>query len=159
MNANVDEKPLRKPSVYDELYPGRFLKAGELNGKKVTLTLKDVDLERLVGDDGKPAVKCIISFAETEKKLVACKTNGLCIKAMFGVELSNWKGKRVTLFPSEWNGEPAIRVWGSPDVPEDKDISIQLPRRRPFKITMHSMRKRAPETAATQPADNNKDTF
>ena len=44
---------IKKPSVFDQLYPGRFIKAGELLGKKVTLTIADVNLEELVGDDGK----------------------------------------------------------------------------------------------------------
>lgn len=139
----IEEKPLKKPSVYDELYPGRFIKAGELLGKKVTVTIADVDLERLQGDDGKQQVKCIISFRETEKKLVACKTNGLCIKEMFGRELSEWKGKRITLFPDTWNGEPCIRVWGSPDLEADKDVMVSLPRRRPFKKTLHRVEKQA----------------
>jgi hypothetical protein len=138
-----DEKPLKKPSVYDELYPGRFIKAGELLGKKVTVTIADVDLERLQGDDGKQQVKCIISFRETEKKLVACKTNGLCIKEMFGRELAEWKGKRITLFPDTWNGEPAIRVWGSPDLEADKEVTVTLPRRRPFKKTLHRVERAA----------------
>lgn len=137
----IEEKPLKKPSVYDELYPGRFIKAGELLGKKVTLTITDVDLERLQGDDGKQQVKCIISFRETEKKLVACKTNGLCIKEMFGRELENWKGKRVTIFPDTWNGEPCTRIWGSPDIEADLDVTVTLPRRRPFKKTLHRVEK------------------
>lgn len=156
-----DEKPLKKPTVYDELYPGRFIKAGELKGKKVTLTIADIDLERLVGDDGKPQVKCIIAFKESEKKLVACKTNGLCIKAMFGPELANWKGKRVVIYPAEWNGEPAIRIWGSPEIADDKDVSIQLPRRRAFTMTMHATGAKADTKPAArpEPAATVEDTF
>jgi hypothetical protein len=67
---NQESRKLKKPSNYDELYPGRFIKAGELLGKKVMLTISDIDLEELVGDQG-PQIKCIISFKETEKKHVA----------------------------------------------------------------------------------------
>lgn len=138
MNEQLDEQPrkLKKPSVYDELYPGRFIKSGELQGKKVTLSISDVDIEELTGDDGKK-VKCIISFRETEKKLVACKTNGFSIKSMFGVKLTDWIGKRITIHPDLWNGEPCIRIWGSPDIEQDMEITVSLPRRRPFKKTMH----------------------
>ena len=83
-----------KPTSYDQLYPGRFIKAAELLGKKPTLTITDIELEDLEGDDGKKT-KCIISFKESQKKLVACKTNGLCIKHMFGRELKDWVGKRI----------------------------------------------------------------
>lgn len=133
----TEETRRPKPVDYDQLYPGRFIKAGELLGKKVTLTIADVDLENLVGDDGQEKAKAILSFRETPKKLVTCKTNGLCLKEMFGKQLSAWVGKKVTLFPDTWNGEPCIRVWGSPDIEHDFDVTVTLPRRRPFKKTMH----------------------
>ena len=143
MNDEQEPRKRPKPTVFDQLYPGRFLKAGELLGKKPTLTISEVDLEDLQGDDGAKKVKAIISFTETEKKLVACKTNGLCIKEMFGKELPNWIGKRITIFEDTWNGESCIRIWGSPDLPADLDVMISLPRRRPFKKTMHKVERRA----------------
>ncbi len=128
-----------KPTVFDQLYPGRFIKAGELLGKKVTLTITDVDMEDLQGDDGKKKAKGIIAFKETDKQLVLCKTNGICIKAMFGPKLADWVGKRITIFEDTWNGEPATRIWGSPDIAADIDVEVALPRRRPFKKPMHAM--------------------
>lgn len=130
-------RKLPKPTVWDQLYAGRFLKAGELLGKKVTLTMTDVDLEELQGDDGAKKAKAIISFKETDKKLVCCKTNGIALREMFGKQLSGWIGKRVTIFEDLWNGESCIRVWGSPDIEREFEIEISLPRRRPFKKTMH----------------------
>jgi hypothetical protein len=144
-----ESKPRPKPSTFDQLYAGRFLKAGELLGKKPTLTISDVDLEDLIGDDGKKKSKAIISFKETEKKLVACKTNGLSIKAMFGKSLADWVGKRITLFEDTWNGEPCTRIWGSPDIAEELQVEISLPRRRPFKKTMHKV---VPTVAAAKDA-------
>lgn len=147
MNDETRARP--KPVDYDQLYPGRFIKAGELLGKKVTLTITDVDLEDLMGEDGKEKAKAIVSFRETQKKLVTCKTNGICLREMFGKQLANWVGKRVTLFPDTWNGEPCIRVWGSPDIEQDLDVQVALPRRRPFKKTMR--RVGAKPTEATPP--------
>lgn len=148
MNDETRARP--KPVDYDQLYPGRFIKAGELLGKKVTLTITDVDLEDLMGEDGKEKAKAIVSFRETQKKLVTCKTNGICLREMFGKQLANWVGKRVTLFPDTWNGEPCIRVWGSPDIEQDLDVQVALPRRRPFKKTMHRIGTKP--TAAAPPA-------
>lgn len=116
--------------TFDDLYPGRFLKAGNLQGRNVTLTIAGVDREELVGDDGKPSTKATMQFTETKMGLVLCKTNGICIKAMFGTELAAWKGKRVTLMPDIWNGEPCIRIAGSPDIAADMTVSVQLPRRK-----------------------------
>lgn len=126
----------KKPKNYDDLYPGRFLKAGNFNGQKVTLTIKDYDLETLEGENGEKKAKAIIHFEETPRSLVACKTNGLCLKAMFGADLAQWVGKKVFLFPAEWNGEPAIRIWGSPEIANDIDVEIKLPRRKPFRMVM-----------------------
>ena len=132
-----------KPVDWDELYPGRFIKAGELKGKRWTLTISDVDIDSLVGDDGKEKTKGIITFKETTKQIPLNKTNGLCIRAMFGRKLSEWLGKRVIIFPGTWSGEDASRVWGSPDIAAPMDVEIKLPRRKEFTMQMHTSEKEA----------------
>jgi hypothetical protein len=129
---------LTKPVDWDELYPGRFIKAGEFKGKKPTLTIKDVDVESLAGDDGKEKVKGIISFVETPKQLPLNKTNGICLRAMFGRKLPDWVGKRVILYADKWNGEEATRIWGSPDITEEMAVEVKLPRKKPINMTMHT---------------------
>ena len=138
------------PTNYDELYPSRFLKAGLFKGKKVTLTIKNVILEELEDNTGKLKQKAILSFVERTMELVMCKTNGLCIRAMFGKELSNWKGKRITFFPGQWNGEECVRVWGSPDIKQEQTVQVELPRRKPFPMVMHAV-KEGPALAAHSP--------
>lgn len=130
---------LKKPVDFDELYPGRFIKAGELLGKQVTLTIASVDLDELEGEKGKK-VKGIITFEKTPKQLVLNRTNGTCLREMFGRQIPGWVGKRITLFPSEWNGEPCIRIFGSPDIQNDMQIEVALPRRRPIAMTMHAVK-------------------
>lgn len=131
-------KVFPKPVDWDELYPGRFLKASDFKGKNVTLKIKEVNLEELVGDKG-AQVKGVIAFEKTEKQLALNKTNGICIKEMFGKKVQEWVGKRVTLFASVWNGEECIRVFGSPDIAETKEITVSLPRKRPIAMTMHKV--------------------
>lgn len=127
-----------KPVDWDELYPARFLKAGELKGKRVTLTIADVDTDMLVSDDGKEKIKGFLTFKESPKQVVLNKTNGLCLRTMFGRKLSEWLGKRIILFPDKWNGEDCIRIWGSPDITEPLDAEVKLPRRKPFMMRMHN---------------------
>ena len=129
-------RELPQPVDFDELYPGRFIKAGDFKGEKVTLRISKVKIEELVGDKG-PQVKGVVSFEKTEKPWCLNKTNGLCLREMFGRMVQDWVGHRVTLFAATWDGEPAIRVWGSPELPADREVAIQLPRKRPFKMTMH----------------------
>ena len=134
MSARVFEKPVD----WDQLYPGRFIKTGDLLGRNITLKIASVDLDELEGETGKK-VKGVITFDRTEKQLALNKTNGICLKEMFGKKVQEWVGKRVTLMPALWNGEDCIRIYGSPDIPEDREITIQLPRKRPMKMTMHKV--------------------
>ena len=145
--ANENEKTFKKPVDWDELYPGRFLKAGDLRGRKATLTITDVALDELEGDKGKK-VKGVIAFKETTKSVALNKINGTCIREMFGRKLAAWFGKRVTFFEGTWDGEPCLRVWGSPDIAQDMAIIVTLPRRKPIPMTMHRVAPRAAAPAA-----------
>lgn len=133
----MSEQPKRKPVNYDELFPGRFLKAGLFVGKTPTFTIRDYDAEPLPQDDGREKVRGIISFNETNLQLALNSTNGQCLKAMFGTTLAAWVGKRVTLCtekdrdPSGGGQIDAIRVLGSPDIQQDTTVEIKLPRRKP----------------------------
>lgn len=123
---------------YDELFPGRFLKSGELKGRDVTLKIANVATEELPDARGvktnkageRVRVRGIVAFEKTEKQLVLNKTNGECIKAMFGRNTDDWIGKRVTFYPATVDafGEEtqAIRVRGSPDLAQDLTAELKL---------------------------------
>lgn len=123
---------------FDMLYPGKFLKAGMFQGRDVTLTIADVVRDELNCRNGKE-IKGVISFSEKPQKLVLNKTNGLCIKAMFGRETSVWVGKRITLYPAKVQFEDsdiAIRVRGSPDIPKPVTFTLKLARKADKQVTM-----------------------
>ena len=129
------------PDTYSELYPGRFLKADMLKGKKVTLTIKNIDIEDLVGDKNKAEPKVIVSFVERPLEYVMPKTNGFCLKRMFGNNPHEWISKRVTWFGTTCkfgrDDVDCLRIWGSPDIPEDMSITIPQGRKKPLEMTMH----------------------
>jgi hypothetical protein len=119
---------------YDELFPGRFLKSGEFQGKDVTLKIASIQIEELSDEKGTPnkegvrvRTRGIISFERTKKQLCLNRTNGECLKALWGRKTDDWIGHRVTFFPAVVDafGEEttAIRVRGSPDI--DKPITFQ----------------------------------
>lgn len=149
--AQDKEKVFPDPVDWDQLYPGRFLKAGEFQGKKPVYTIARVKLHELEGDKGKQ-IKGVVYFTDCEKSLALNKTNGICLKAMFGRMLADWSGKRVQLFAGQWDGDDCIRVWGSPDIKQDFEVEVSLPRKRPFKMTMHRTLTRA-EAEAKRAAD------
>lgn len=131
---------------YDQLFPGRFLKAGEFQGKEATLTIKGLDLEEMEDRKG-VKTKCIVTFVETKKQLVLNKTNGECLKGLWGRKTSAWLGKRVTFFPAtvEAFGAQtlAIRVRGSPDLDSDKSIVCRIGRQGEVQVTMKRTGKAA----------------
>lgn len=149
------------PDTYSELYPGRFLKADILKGKKATLTIKEIDVQDLVGETGKPAAKVIVSFAERPLELVLPKTNGECLRRMFGNNPHAWVGKRVTLFPSttKFGRETVdcIRIWGSPDIEADMPITVPQGRKKPLEMVMHRVVATNGAAKATAPANGTLD--
>jgi hypothetical protein len=106
---------------YEALFPNRWLKASDLEGKDVTVRISGVTKEKM--QDGK--VKGMIHFDGTEKELMLNRTNAEACAAMFGPTVEDWIGKRIVLFSKnvEAFGEekPAVRVRGSPDI--DKPIT------------------------------------
>lgn len=148
--ATAAPKVFPKPVDWDELYPGRFLKAVDFKGKNVTLEISEVKIEELIGDKG-PQIKGVISFKKTEKQWALNKTNGICLKEMFGKKVQEWVGRRVTLFPGTWDGDDCIRVYGSPEIEQDREVTIALPRRRPFQMTMHKVVTDAPKPPKSGP--------
>ena len=146
----MSDKALPTPVDWDQLYPGRFLKAGDFLGKTPTLTIARVELDELEGNKGKK-ITGILHFERTDKQLTLNKTNGLCLKAMLGRNVQEWVGKRITLCTQEWTdpetkeAKHVIRIHGSPDIAADTDVLIQLPRKRPFKMTMRRVETKQPQ--------------
>lgn len=115
---------------YEKLFPGRFIKSADFDGKDVTLTVKNVRAEEI--DD---KTKAIMRFEETKRELVLNRTNAEALRVCFGPQVEAWVGKRVTFFPATikdpfGEGEiSAIRVRGSPDITEPKSATVQRGRK------------------------------
>jgi hypothetical protein len=151
-----DATPMPKPTVWDELFPGRFLRAGLLKGKDATLTIREVFLERMPNDKGVEEVRGILSFDKTDKQLAINKTNGLALRAMFGPQVQSWIGKRVTLYPTQdrFGGKmvDAIRVRGSPDIAESITIEIKFLKKKAQLVTLQRTGAKAEAAPAPEPA-------
>ncbi len=95
-------------SHWKTLFPSLYLGAHDLQGRDVTLTIRRVVAEEVKTEKG-PERKAIVYFVETgkkvkpgeeEKRLVLNKTNGKTIASLYGSEMNDWMGKRITLFPT-----------------------------------------------------------
>lgn len=118
-------------SLKDE-FPDKYLFAEDLLGKPATLTIGAMNSDSLVTPQGKKRA-VIVTFVGKKKLLVLNKTNAHLIDAIFplapGESLKSWVGKRITLYPTQCSmkGEivDCIRVYGSPDLPADKEVMVQ----------------------------------
>lgn len=94
----------------DEVFSGNFLKAEDLQGKTVRVTISKVEVKEF--DDGN---KIVIAFQGKDKQLVCNKTNSSIIAENLGSrETDDWVGQTISLTVKkvEFQGKlvPAIRV-------------------------------------------------
>lgn len=106
---------LRDYPHVDLLYPSKYLKGAELEkgGDTFTITAIEPRHELRRTDDTKES-KPVVRFKETEKGWVMNKTNAQTVAKLYGPEVLNWIGKRITLIPKTVNAfgkdHCAIRV-------------------------------------------------
>jgi hypothetical protein len=91
-------------------FPSKFVKAADLQGREVRVTIGQVVME--VMNDGK--TKPVVYFTGRERGLALNKVNANTIEEMYGPDTNNWIGKGVELFPTkvDLKGErvDAIRI-------------------------------------------------
>lgn len=102
---------------FSKAYPSPYLREPDLGGKDCTLTVKSwrYASAKDKGSDGKQMEGTVLSFQESDKELVLAKINHMSIKEIHGPDPEEWKGKKVTLFPTTCSAfgdpkKPCIRV-------------------------------------------------
>ncbi len=93
-----------------DIFPSKYLRAADLDGREPVVTIARVDMETL-GDERKP----VVYFVGKDKGLVMNKTNFSAIEDISGEEdTDNWAGTKVKLITVkvEFQGKrvPAIRI-------------------------------------------------
>lgn len=106
-----------------KLFPTNYICDDDLQGKDVTLTMDVVKMELMPNGD----MKGVLYFQEAQKGMTLNKTNGRRIIAMYGNETDEWKGKQVTLYPSEceYQGETVgcVRIRPNSETPAEQPES------------------------------------
>lgn len=146
------------PGSYSEMYPGRFLKADMFKGKKITLTIKDIEGDELIGENNKAKQEWLVKFNERPLEFVLNKTNAFCLYRMYGGDPHSWIGKRITMYPTKTkfgrNDVDCIRIWGSPDIVEDLEISVPQGRKKAWETILHAVKAangKVPESVSLDP--------
>jgi len=124
--------------TWREFYGGDHLNADHLTAEGRTATIASVEGEVLEDEDGKLRKCAVVTFAETPTRWAVNTINRICIEAMFGLDVDDAIGHKVTLFADacevkgQFFGQPSVRVKGSPELHEPINVTIKLPRRKPF---------------------------
>lgn len=133
-----------------QAFPTKYLSAADLNGMEATVTITNVTMENIEGDQAKP----VVHLAESSKGFVLNKTNASMIAQLYGDDTDGWSGKQLILFPMmvDFRGEMknAIRCrspqQAQPFVPQQN--ALQAPSQTPSQA--HPM---APGGIGNPPAD------
>jgi hypothetical protein len=115
--ADVAEEKMK----VGEAYPGKWIKAADLHGKRVPVVIDSVAMEN-IGDDGD---KMVVYFKGKDKGLVCNVTNAHMIEEIANSdETDDWNGVQVVLYSTkvDFSGRrvDAIRVDYPPKSPQDQ---------------------------------------
>lgn len=124
----------------NEIYPSKYLKADDLQGREVRVTMQSVELEK-IGDDNKP----VLYFKGKDKGVVLNKTNANTISVGYGDDTDEWFDQPLILFSVmvDFNGKvgPAIRC----RIPTAKDNKAVPSQRKADPISSGPQRQPASE--------------
>ena len=109
-----------------DAFPSNYLKADDLHGKKLNLTISSAEMDT-VGDDK----KLLIYFKEEKKPLVCNMINSKSIETIAKTdEMDRWTHVKVVLYPTkvDFKGKrvDAIRI----EAPDEDDIPMTFPKRK-----------------------------
>lgn len=111
MSCNCEKLKMKKSDVF----PSRFLKPDDLDGKFVPLTIATAAYQTLKNFKGKDEQKLVLTFRETRKELVCNATIWDAIVDATGQDDSDgWPGHTVEAFGSEVQvgneTKPCVRI-------------------------------------------------
>jgi hypothetical protein len=85
----------------DLMFPSRYLRAADFEGKPVALTITEVFRDKVQMATGQKAEKYVLRFRETEKELILNKTNAKAVaKVLSESKAVNWPGAKIVLKPT-----------------------------------------------------------
>jgi len=114
----------------NQLYPSDYLKAADLQGRDVTVTIERIEVVTMT--DGQP--KPCVYFKGKQKGLLLNKTNAMNIASLYGPNTDGWVGQPIVLGTSwvDFQGKSveAIRVRPKRVQPQDHQAPAQPQQRQ-----------------------------
>jgi hypothetical protein len=118
--------------VLEEFFPSKHLKAADLDGKEVKVTIARVEREKL-GEDLRP----VVYFNGKEKGVALNKGNTTTLVDAFGRNSNDWFGREIILLSvwTDYQGKPVqgirIRIPTARDAARRDTISSGPPAGHP----------------------------
>lgn len=81
-----------------ELYPSKWVKAYDLKGKQVTVTIKALTVEEV---GAQTEQKPVLWFDGASKGMILNKTCALAIARLHGPDTDAWIGQPIALYPTQ----------------------------------------------------------
>jgi hypothetical protein len=103
----------------NDFFPSPWLKADDIpDDEDLVFTVQSLDWEAIGFEkESKP----VMTFNETSKKLVLNKTNGKTLESLFGKNVTNFFGKKISLYKKlvEFQGKASMGVRIRPEAPNN----------------------------------------
>ena len=95
-----------------QAYTSPWLKASDLQGRAVTVTVNGATVEEIRQQTGQKEARIVVAFAGKSKRLICNKTQALTLADVAKTEVfENWKGLVVTLEPATTKtGQETINI-------------------------------------------------
>jgi hypothetical protein len=109
----------------NDLYPSKYIKADDIQGQQVPVTIQSVVIEEIADKEHKPVMR----FIGKEKGMVLNKTNALTCAHVWGDESNAWAGQRATLLaaPVMFQGKQVMGLQLLPTLAQPQQVSINSP--------------------------------
>ena len=92
------------PLNFHDLYPSRYVKAADLRGQTIAVTIEHVEVETMPDKKTKP----VLYFRGKDKGLVLNKTNATVIAYDLGEDLSRWVGEKIDIYATRVTGPNGV---------------------------------------------------
>lgn len=99
-----------------QAYTSPWLKAADLQGRPVTVTIERVAIEEIRQQDGRKEARIVVAFRGKSKRLICNKTQALALADFAHTEeFARWVGLTVVLRPAKTrSGQDTIHIVPSP---------------------------------------------
>lgn len=106
-----------------------FLADFDLQGKDITVTIEKVTGGEITGEGGKKNRKPVASLVGKKKKLALNSTNCKVIESLYGKDVEDWAGKRITIYPTvtQFGGREVGCIRIRPKVPAEAKPGAKEP--------------------------------